>query len=154
MTVSRMALRIVRGALTAVALASFALVLYSSSRWNELFLKAKPVPASLCQSHPAEFQIVEMKSSVCVPLATAVEWRANERLLTMAVAIIIGVLLIGAATQRAAEEEEAQSQSNLPAVGLVACTIIFIVWGIWPAVIAAGLMVAAFLARRLWSHPA
>jgi hypothetical protein len=72
----------------------------------------------------------------------------------MAFVMIIGVLLIGAATQRAAEQDEAQSQSDLPAVGLVACTIIFIFWGIWPAVIAGGLIVAAFLARRLWSHPA
>jgi hypothetical protein len=78
MTTSRMALRIIRRAITAVALASIALALYSGMRWNELFLKAKPVPASLCKSRAAEFQIVEMKSPVCVPLATAVEWRAND----------------------------------------------------------------------------
>jgi hypothetical protein len=154
MTAARTAIRIVRGAITVIASASFALGLYSGTRWNELFLKAKPVPASYCQSQPAEFQVVKMKSSVCVPLGTAVEWRANERLLKIAGIAFIGVLLIAAATQRVAEEDEAQSQSNYVPVAMVVCTVLFMFWSVWAAAIAAGLMVLAFFGRRLWSQRA
>lgn len=146
-----MALRIARGAITVIALASFVLWMYGGTRWNELFLRAKPVPASYCQSRPAEFQVVKMKSSVCVPLAAAVGWRANERLLKIAGVAFFGVLFIGAAILRAGEEDEAQSTPAFASIGLVVCTALFIFWGIWPAAIAAGLMMVAFAGKRLWS---
>jgi hypothetical protein len=152
-TASRTALRIVRGAITVIALASFVLGLYSGTRWNELFLKAKPLPARLCQYHPAEFQVVEMKSPVCVPIATAVEWRANERLLKIAGGAFLGVLLIAAATQRAIEDEADSEPTWIPA-GMVICTALFLFWGIWPAAIGTGLMGAAYLGKRLWSQRA
>jgi hypothetical protein len=152
MTFSRSVLSFARGAIGSVVLASIALSFYFGMRWNELLLRATRVPPSFCQLRPAEFQTVEMKTSVCVSRATALQWKDNDRLLKMAIAASFGSLLIVGATQRESKQPERRSQSRLVPVGVVGCTVLLLFWGVWPATIAALLLISALLGKRLLSR--
>jgi len=61
--------------------------MFAGSRSNEMLRAIRHAPVSYCQSHPGDFQMVDMKGPVCLESRAARRWNSNQRLLTTAGAI-------------------------------------------------------------------
>jgi hypothetical protein len=86
-------MKAVRGIASVALVIAWLVFMFAGYRSNALLRDTQTRPLSYCQSHPSEFQSVDLKGPACLNSSAAQTWKGNQRLLKMA-GVIGAVLFI------------------------------------------------------------
>jgi hypothetical protein len=80
-------MRAVRGTAQVALILAWLVFMIAGFRSNAMLRDVHYAPVSYCQSHPRDFQMVDMKGPACVGNGAAMKWRDNQQVLSTALAI-------------------------------------------------------------------
>jgi len=142
----------IKGLLAVVLLAAFSAFVFTGERSNQMLLSTAHAPASVCRSHPADYQIVDMKGPVCVTHNAAVAWKRNGLYLQLALAIAAASFVLLFLIQRKMPEAPKHEEWSIVPLGVVASFGVFSIWGFLPALVCAGALILGLIGARLFKR--